>query len=266
MFCPQQRRPSFRRVTSISLPHFSNDPSSHFACHCQRKQAADANEETEAKIEENGEKMRVIEDFNARESKLQTEMDFLAAKLRKEEENIRKHHEVSNRILQARIDLDVELGLLKKKYQEDSKKWEQDLKAEQEAHKTDLIQSQRQLDQLQNEIADLEMKARIAEMSGAQSEMLAAKLQNAQLMTNRILQKRIEIDGELTALKRKYEQDTKKWETTLQREMLNRDKEAAKVNAELERVKEEVAKMAAERNDFGSLLSRSLKVLFGGGE
>lgn len=210
--------------------------------------------------------MRVIEDFNARESKLQTEMDFLAAKLRKEEENIRKHHEVSNRILQARIDLDVELGLLKKKYQEDSKKWEQDLKAEQEAHKTDLIQSQRQLDQLQNEIADLEMKARIAEMSGAQSEMLAAKLQNAQLMTNRILQKRIEIDGELTALKRKYEQDTKKWETTLQREMLNRDKEAAKVNAELERVKEEVAKMAAERNDFGSLLSRSLKVLFGGGE
>ena len=244
-----------------------NDRSSHFYRRCQRKQATEAQQQFDAKAnKENRLEMDIIEDFKARESMLQHEMDVLAAKLRKEEENIRQHHEVSNRILQARIDLDVELGLLKKKYQEDSKKWEEDLKAEQEAHKIDLIQSQRQLDQLQNEIADLEMKAKIAELNGSQSDLLMAKLQNAQLMTNRILQKRIEIDGELTTLKRKYEQDTKKWETTLQREMLNRDKEAAKANAELENLKEEMAKMVAERNDFGSLFGRSFKILFGGGD
>jgi DNA repair exonuclease SbcCD ATPase subunit len=219
-------------------------------------------EETQAMIDQN----RVIEDFKERENTLQKEMEVLAEKLRNEKENIRKHHEASNRILQARIDLDVELGLLKKKYQKDSEKWQKDLKAEQEARKIDLIQSQAQLDQLQNEIADLETKAKNAELSGAQSDILRAKLQNAQLMTNRILQTRIEIDGELTALKRKYEKDTKKWETTMQREMFNRDKEAAKAKAELELLKEEMAKMAAERNDFGSLLGRSLKVLFGGSD
>jgi G3E family GTPase len=161
----------------------------------------------------------------------------------------------------------LRLGLLKKKYQEDSKKWEEDLKAEQEAHKIDLIQSQRQLDQLQNEIADLEMKAKIAELSGSQSDLLMAKASERPVDDKPYPS---EAYSRLTASSPRSNESMNKIQRNgkqlCQREMLNRDMEAAKANAELENLKEEMAKMVAERNDFGSLFGRSFKILFGGGD
>jgi hypothetical protein len=78
--------------------------------------------------------------------------------------------------------------------------------------------------------------------------MLCTKLGQAQEMTNRILQKRIEIDGELTRLQRQYKNDSKFWQDKMEREVSIQQKAAAEARAELEMLKKKEAALEAERN------------------
>jgi intracellular protein transport protein USO1 len=218
-----------------------------------------------------------MNNFKQREKMLQKEMEVLRQKLEHEEEQIRQARDMSNTILQARIDIDKELGLLKKQYQEERKQWEKALSAEQEARRIEVVNAQRELDALQLEIDDLMKKSEIAALTAAQAEVLAGKLQDAEQMASTLKQSREAldaeltamkqareaIDAELTAMKQKYEADMKAWEKNMKSEQSAREKEASKSKEELESLKSELSKLKEERGDFGSLINLSFKALFG---
>lgn len=137
------------------------------------------------------------------------------------------------------------------------------LSAEQEAYDKELAESRKLLSQFQQEVLEMEKENNMLTRSKEQTDALYLKLSQAQEMTNRILQKRIEIDGELTRLQRQYKNDSKFWQERMEREVAIQQKAAAEARAELEMLKKKEAALEAERNDLGSLVGQTFKVMFG---
>jgi chromosome segregation ATPase len=147
--------------------------------------------------------------------------------------------------------------------QQESNELENKLKAEQSAHDKELAESRKLLSQLQQEVLEIEKEKNMLTSNKEQTDALYLKLGQAQEMTNRILQKRIEIDGELTRLQRQYKNDSKFWQDKMEREVSIQQKAAAEARAELEMLKKKEAALEAERNDLGSLVGQTFKVMFG---
>ena len=147
--------------------------------------------------------------------------------------------------------------------QQESNELERKLKAEQSAHNSDLAESRKLLSQLQEEVLEMEKEKNVLTRSKEQTDALYVKLSQAQEMTNRILQKRIEIDGELTRLQRQYKNDSKVWQERMEREVSIQRKATEDAREELERLKKKEAALEAERNDLGSLVGQTFKVMFG---
>jgi len=103
----------------------------------------------------NHEKMRAMDEFKARESQLQRDMDMLFSKLEEEKEHVRQNQDMTNRILATRIELDTELGILKKKYTEEAKVWESKLQAEKAAHVSDVAKAQAEVERLKKEVEEM---------------------------------------------------------------------------------------------------------------
>ena len=147
--------------------------------------------------------------------------------------------------------------------QQESNELERKLKAEQSAHTSDLAESRKLLSQLQEEVLEMEKEKNVLTRSKEQTDALYVKLSQAQEVTNRILQKRIEIDGELTRLQRQYKNDSKVWQERMEREVSIQRKATEDAREELERLKKKEAALEAERNDLGSLVGQTFKVMFG---
>lgn len=109
----------------------------------------------EAAIEANKAKMAAIEEFKAREQQVQEEMDKLYTKFEEEKDHVRQNQVMTNRILTTRVELDLELGLLKKKYEIDSKEWESKLQQEQQAHGSDLANAEADVARLKKEVEQM---------------------------------------------------------------------------------------------------------------
>jgi len=103
----------------------------------------------------NHEKMRAMDEFKARESQLQRDMDMLFSKLEEEKEHVRQNQDMTNRILATRIELDTELGILKKKYTEEAKVWESKLQAEKAARVNDVAKAQAEVERLKKEVEEM---------------------------------------------------------------------------------------------------------------
>lgn len=88
----------------------------------------------------------------AREKKLQQKLDLLTAKLEAEREHIKVNQHMSNNILATRVQLDQELGLLKKKYEADSQDWKARLEQEKQAHGRDVAEAQAEVERLKKEL------------------------------------------------------------------------------------------------------------------
>lgn len=147
--------------------------------------------------------------------------------------------------------------------QQESNSLEGMLKAEKDAHDRDLVSSQKLLARLQQEVSEMEKEKDVLKRNKEQTDELYLKLGQAQEMTNRILQKRIEIDGELTRLQRQYENDSKRWQEKMEREVAAQRKVADDAMLELEKVKKKKAAMEAERSDVGSLMRLTFEAMFG---
>jgi hypothetical protein len=137
------------------------------------------------------------------------------------------------------------------------------LKAEKDAHDRDLVTSQKLLERLQQEVSDMEKEKDLLKRNKEQTDELYLKLSQAQEMTNRIMQKRVEIDGELTRLQRQYENDSKRWQEKMEREVAAQRKVADEARLELEKLKKKEADMEAERSDVGSLMRMTFEAMFG---
>ena len=147
--------------------------------------------------------------------------------------------------------------------QQESNSLEGMLKAEKDAHDRDLVSSKKLLAHLQQEVSEMEKEKDVLKRNKEQTDELYLKLGQAQEMTNRILQKRIEIDGELTRLQRQYENDSKRWQEKMEREVAAQRKVADEAMLELEKVKKKKAAMEAERSDVGSLMRLTFEAMFG---
>jgi hypothetical protein len=147
--------------------------------------------------------------------------------------------------------------------QQESNSLEGMLKAEKDAHDRDLVTSQKLLERLQQEVSDMEKEKDLLKRNKEQTDELYLKLSQAQEMTNRIMQKRVEIDGELTRLQRQYENDSKRWQEKMEREVAAQRKVADEARLELEKLKKKEADMEAERSDVGSLMRMTFEAMFG---
>jgi hypothetical protein len=137
------------------------------------------------------------------------------------------------------------------------------LEKEKEARDQDLKESQELLSKLQQEISEMEKEKDLLLMNKAQSNTLYLKLSQAEEESNRILQKRVEIEAELANLQRKYEMDSTAWRSKMEREVAAQRKIAEDALRELAKIKEKEAERAAERNDLNSLIGRTFKVMLG---
>ena len=137
------------------------------------------------------------------------------------------------------------------------------LQKEKESHDQDLKESQKLLSRLENEISEMEKEKDFLLMNKEQSNTLYVKLSQAEEKNNRILQKRVEIEAELANLQRKYEMDSTAWRSKMEREVAAQRKIAEDALRELAKIKEKEAGRVAERNDLGSLIGRTFKVMLG---
>jgi hypothetical protein len=116
------------------------------------------------------------------------------------------------------------------------------------AHEADLMQSQQAIS---------ELRAAIFEMQNEQSVLKKSNL---------ILQKRVEVDGEITSLQRKKDAATKAWQETMEYEIAALKNEADEANAELAWMREREAMRIAEEesrltigNTFKGVFGRKMK-------
>lgn len=133
---------------------------------------------TNVKLEAEREKTAVAEEYQSREQKLKQETNALHALLETERESIKVNQELTNRILTQRIEIDAELGNLKKVYDQDNKQWGDKYKAEQMAREREVLRVRQQLQAQENRagIAGEEAKQRL----GVLVSQLAAKEQEKQ--------------------------------------------------------------------------------------
>jgi len=123
-------------------------------------------EVTNFKIEAHREKMAVVDEYEARERQLRNEIESFLQIINAEKEAAMINKELTNRVLEERVEIDAELDELKRLYEQDSKKWDSKYTAEHNARKTDVTLAQQQMQQLQQN----------AELAVAEAEQRQAKL------------------------------------------------------------------------------------------
>jgi hypothetical protein len=98
---------------------------------------------------------KAMDEFNTRELQLQRDMDMLFTKLEEEKEHVRQNQDMTNRILATRIELDTELGILKKKYTSEAREWESKLQAEKVARVNEMAKAQAEVERLKREVEEM---------------------------------------------------------------------------------------------------------------
>jgi hypothetical protein len=93
--------------------------------------------------------MDLLSAAQAREAQLQREMESLRTLLEGAKESQKIHQDLANRILKQRIEIDAELGELKKRYDRDSKQWDAKYAQEQEARRLEVTRAQQDMEKLQ---------------------------------------------------------------------------------------------------------------------
>lgn len=206
---------------------------------------------TQMKLAAHMEKMQLMEQYQAREQALLEQMDGMNAQIEAEKLNVNIANELTSRITKDRVELDTQLGVLKKQYAE-----------EQQAHERDVIETRETLrKQADAEKAQLvqKFKQRESELKGEMRSLMSRLEQEkdatiiAKALTNRIMQTRMELDVELGKLKKKYAL-----------EMAKNRKEIDRLKAEVEDMKDlkaELNQLHRERNNLGSLSFRALKII-----
>jgi hypothetical protein len=91
----------------------------------------------------------LLAEAQARESELQKEIDGLKGLLQGQKEAQAINQELTNRILQRRIELDAELGALRKRYELESRNWDYKFAQEQEARRMAVQKAQEEMVTLQ---------------------------------------------------------------------------------------------------------------------
>jgi hypothetical protein len=84
----------------------------------------------------------------ALENRLRNEVDAVRALLEEERKSLRINQDLTRRILKQRVEIDAELGELKRSYEKDSKKWDAKYAKAQERRRVDKMISKHQLQQL----------------------------------------------------------------------------------------------------------------------
>jgi predicted phage-related endonuclease len=96
-------------------------------------------------------------------------------------------------------------------------------------------------------------------------------------MTNRILATRIELDKELSSLKKQYAAEVQDWNdkllaekiahkndvARLNLERIHRKNDVAKAQTEINKLKQELNELSKERTNLASLVKQSIKVILG---
>jgi hypothetical protein len=107
------------------------------------------NQITKTKIEANLREMTIAGKTQERERQLQNEMDGLRGLLQGEKESQKINQDLKHRILAQRVEIDRELGELKRLYEQDSKHWDSKYTKEHAARRLEAATAQQELEQLQ---------------------------------------------------------------------------------------------------------------------
>ena len=107
------------------------------------------NQITKTKIEANLREMKIAGKTQERERQLQNEMDGLRGLLQGEKESQKINQDLKHRILAQRVEIDRELGELKRLYEQDSKQWDSKYTKEHAARRLEVATAQQELEQLQ---------------------------------------------------------------------------------------------------------------------
>ena len=84
----------------------------------------------------------------AREAQLRNEVNAVRALLEAEQQTLGINQDLTRRILKQRVEIDAELGELKRRYESDSKKWDTKYAKEQEKRRVDKMISRHKLEEL----------------------------------------------------------------------------------------------------------------------
>ena len=128
------------------------------------------NQVTKTKIEANRREIALTDEAKAREIQLQTELDGLRDMVETERRSLKINQGLTNRILKQRVEIDAELGELKRRFDQDSKRWDSKYTKQQEKRRLEVMRSQRQLQQL-HDTAELALRE-----AWERQETLAAQL------------------------------------------------------------------------------------------
>lgn len=128
------------------------------------------NQVTKTKIEANRREMALSDEAKAREVQLQSELEGLRDMVVTERKSLKINQELTNRILKQRVEIDAELGELKRRFDQDSKRWDSKYTKQQEKRRLEVMRSQRQLQQL-HDTAELALRE-----AWERQESLAAQL------------------------------------------------------------------------------------------
>lgn len=112
----------------------------------KEKIAEMGNQVTNLKIQAHQEKMSAADEYQVREQKRQLEIEDLHKRLQQEKANILVNQEMTSRVIVKRVEVEKELGELKRQYIEDSKEWTDRFEKEQEAHRRELALTKAELE------------------------------------------------------------------------------------------------------------------------
>jgi hypothetical protein len=133
---------------------------------------------TKAKIEANLREIAFADELKAKdseqakillevESQLKNEIKELQEKIREGESSLSINRDLSNRILQQRVEIDAELGRLKLVYDQDKKKWDDKYAKQQEIRRLEASRAKMNLENLQ-----AMAEAALAEASSRQESLM----------------------------------------------------------------------------------------------
>lgn len=140
-------------------------------------------EVTNVKLDAHKEKMAVIAKYEAREDVLQNEISRLHNVIDGEKENLRINQGMTNNILAQRIEIDLELGLLRREYKLKGHRWSKQRQDEQKAHQLSAAKAKQELQDHQQQA--MEHAAELHEHVLLLEKQLAAKerLKQAAIMS-----------------------------------------------------------------------------------
>jgi hypothetical protein len=101
---------------------------------------------TNLKLQGHLEKMSLVDEYALRDNIRQEEIEALKKSLEQAKDNILVNHQMTNQIITARIDLDRELGELKKRFALESTEWSWKHAAEQEARRAEVAKAKAELE------------------------------------------------------------------------------------------------------------------------